>query len=173
MTSWFCQYYDTGLEVSGLDRFHWKWLIISKYRNNSILQILVLVWAIIATFLVAYPSLFHPSCPYKWNGGNPLFQGSCWCGWDSYCQCTPSLAIEAIIEVEGRGIGDPRGGGLAEGEAGIVLIIRRDPPRDLFAIPGGFVEIGETVEAASTREVKEETNLDISSLEQFRVYSCW
>ena len=100
-----------------------------------------------------------------------MFQGSCWCGWDSYCLCTPSLAIEAIIEVEGKGIGDPRGGGLAVGEVGIVLVIRRDPPRDLFAIPGGFVEIGETVEAACTREVKEATNLDISFLEQFRVYS--
>jgi len=51
----------------------------------------------------------------------------------------------------------------------IVLVHRRDPPVK-YAIPGGFVNVGETVEAATAREVKEETNLD-TSCEQFRVYS--
>ena len=45
-------------------------------------------------------------CPteHKWNGGTPLpldtYHGSCYCGNDKYCMCTPSLAIDAIIEVK-------------------------------------------------------------------------
>jgi 8-oxo-dGTP diphosphatase len=76
--------------------------------------------------------------------------------------CTPSLAIDGIIEVV-----DPHN----PDEIGIVLVHRRDPPKDLYAIPGGFVDIGETVEQATARELKEETNLDITILEQFKVYS--
>jgi len=53
---------------------------------------------------------------------------------------------------------------------GIVLIKRKYPPFG-WAIPGGFVEYGETVEEAARREAKEETSLELISLEQFRVYS--
>jgi len=74
--------------------------------------------------------------------------------------CTPSLAIDAIIEVQNAP------------ETSIILVRRRDNPRDIYAIPGGFVDVGETVEDAAIREVKEETSLDVSgSVEQFRVYS--
>jgi len=73
--------------------------------------------------------------------------------------CTPSLAIDAIIEVPGQ-----------TNMPSVVLVRRRDPPLK-YAIPGGFVEVGETVEAATAREVKEETNLDLVSMEQFHVYS--
>jgi 8-oxo-dGTP diphosphatase len=77
--------------------------------------------------------------------------------------CTPSLAIDAIIEVL------PEGGSIDDMK--IALVRRRDPPRNLHATPGGFVDVGETVEAATLREVKEETNLDLDHLEQFRIYS--
>jgi 8-oxo-dGTP diphosphatase len=57
-------------------------------------------------------------------------------------------------------------------QKGIVLIKRENPPfQDCFALPGGFVEVGETVEDATIREAKEETGLDISGLELIGVYS--
>ncbi len=52
----------------------------------------------------------------------------------------------------------------------IVLIERRNPPLG-WAIPGGFVDYGETVETAARREAKEETGLSITLVEQFYVYS--
>jgi 8-oxo-dGTP diphosphatase len=52
----------------------------------------------------------------------------------------------------------------------IVLIERRNPPFG-WAIPGGFVDYGESVEAAAKREAKEEISLDIELIEQFYVYS--
>lgn len=53
---------------------------------------------------------------------------------------------------------------------GIVLIKRKNPPHG-WAIPGGFVDSGETVEQAALREAKEETSLDVKELKQFHVYS--
>lgn len=52
----------------------------------------------------------------------------------------------------------------------IVLIERQNPPYG-WAIPGGFVDYGESVESAAIREAKEETCLDVELLEQFHVYS--
>jgi 8-oxo-dGTP diphosphatase len=52
----------------------------------------------------------------------------------------------------------------------IVLIERRDEPHG-FAIPGGFVEPGESCEEAAVREAKEETGLDVQVIEQFYAYS--
>ncbi len=52
----------------------------------------------------------------------------------------------------------------------IVLIERKNPPFG-WAIPGGFVDYGETVETAAIREAKEETGLEIELIEQFYVYS--
>jgi len=43
---------------------------------------------------------------------------------------------------------------------GIVLISRKNPPQG-WALPGGFVDYGETLEQAAIREAKEETNLDV------------
>ena len=54
--------------------------------------------------------------------------------------------------------------------AGIVLIERRNPPYG-WALPGGFVDYGESLEEAALREAREETGLDIVNLEQFRAYS--
>jgi len=52
----------------------------------------------------------------------------------------------------------------------IVLIERKNPPFG-WAIPGGFVDYGESVETAAKREAKEETSLKIELIEQFQVYS--
>ena len=52
----------------------------------------------------------------------------------------------------------------------IVLIERRNPPHG-WAIPGGFVDYGESVETAARREAQEETSLQVELLEQFAVYS--
>ncbi|MDC0834605.1 NUDIX hydrolase [Geitlerinema sp. CS-897] len=52
----------------------------------------------------------------------------------------------------------------------IVLVERLNPPHG-WAIPGGFVDYGETVETAAIREAKEETGLDVELIEQFHVYS--
>jgi 8-oxo-dGTP diphosphatase len=40
-----------------------------------------------------------------------------------------------------------------------------------WALPGGFVDYGESVETAARREAKEETGLDVNLVEQFHVYS--
>jgi 8-oxo-dGTP diphosphatase len=58
-------------------------------------------------------------------------------------------------------------------EAGDIVLIRRkhEPFKDSFALPGGFVEVGETVEDACRREVKEETNLELYDMRLFGVYS--
>jgi ADP-ribose pyrophosphatase YjhB (NUDIX family) len=53
---------------------------------------------------------------------------------------------------------------------GIVLIRRKNPPHG-WAIPGGFVDYGETVEQAACREAREETGLELTDLRQFHVYS--
>jgi len=66
----------------------------------------------------------------------------------------PSLAVDIIIEQEGK----------------IVLVKRKNPPYG-WALPGGFVEYGETVEQTAVREAKEETGLDLVDLKQFGVYS--
>ncbi len=73
---------------------------------------------------------------------------------------TPFLAVDGIVNLQ-----DERGRWL-----GIVLIERKYPPVGL-AIPGGFVEVGESVEEAVIREMKEETDLEVIALRQFKVFS--
>lgn len=52
----------------------------------------------------------------------------------------------------------------------IILIERQNPPHG-WALPGGFVDYGETVETAAQREAQEETSLSVELVEQFQVYS--
>lgn len=69
---------------------------------------------------------------------------------------TPLMAVDIIILYNGN----------------IVLIKRKNPPfQDKFALPGGFIEVGETVEEAAAREAKEETGLDIKIHTLVGVYS--
>lgn len=71
---------------------------------------------------------------------------------------TPLLAADALIELTDQP-GHP-----------IVLIERRNPPYG-WAIPGGFVDIGETVETAAVREALEEVSLQVSLCGLLGVYS--
>ncbi len=66
----------------------------------------------------------------------------------------PIPTVDIIIEVPG----------------GIVLVKRKNPPHG-WAIPGGFVDYGESLEAAAIREAAEETSLDISLIRQLHTYS--
>ncbi len=71
---------------------------------------------------------------------------------------TPSPTVDIIIEMRDRR------------DRPIVLIERKNPPLG-WAIPGGFVDYAESVEAAAIREAKEEVSLDIELIQQFAVYS--
>lgn len=66
----------------------------------------------------------------------------------------PLLTVDAIIEIDN----------------GIVLIERKNPPYG-WALPGGFVDYGESLGVAVVREAKEETALNIELVEQFHAYS--
>lgn len=73
---------------------------------------------------------------------------------------TPFLAVDGIVEIYSDA-------GLFEG---IVLIERLNKPTGL-ALPGGFVDIGESVESAVIREMKEEISLDVTIESLLGVYS--
>ena len=59
---------------------------------------------------------------------------------------------------------------IIETEKGIVLIDRANPPFG-WALPGGYVDYGESLEEAACREALEETGLEIDLLGQFHTYS--
>ena len=67
----------------------------------------------------------------------------------------PFTTVDIIIELNGRGI---------------VLIERKNPPYG-WAIPGGFVDAGESLEGAAVREALEETGLDVRLRAQLHTYS--
>ncbi|MCP4666391.1 MAG: NUDIX hydrolase [Deltaproteobacteria bacterium] len=67
----------------------------------------------------------------------------------------PFTAVDIVIEMEG---------------GKIVLIQRKNPPFG-WALPGGFVDYGESLESAALREAKEETSLDVELLYLLGAYS--
>ena len=80
-------------------------------------------------------------CEYLKHLGEKLGQG-------------PFVTVDAVIEYNG----------------GIVLIERSNPPLG-WALPGGFVDYGESLEQAVAREVKEETGLEFTNIKQLKAYS--
>ena len=67
----------------------------------------------------------------------------------------PAPTVDIIIHLPGKGV---------------VLIQRKNPPPG-WALPGGFVDYGESAEQAAIREAKEETGLEVELLTLFGVYS--
>lgn len=59
---------------------------------------------------------------------------------------------------------------IIEYAGGVVLIRRKNQPEG-WALPGGFVDYGESLEEAAVREAKEETGLDVELSRQFHTYS--
>ncbi len=70
----------------------------------------------------------------------------------------PFPTVDIIIEIE------------KSQKKGIVLIKRKNPPFG-WAIPGGFVDYGESIEQAALREAEEETTLKVNLIRQFHTYS--
>ncbi len=77
------------------------------------------------------------------------------CGNELEVYRNPIPTVDIIIEV---------------GPNEIVLIKRKNPPYG-WAIPGGFVDYGESLEKTAVREAKEETSLDVKLMRQFHTYS--
>ncbi len=71
---------------------------------------------------------------------------------------TPLVAVDVVIRLRDRP-GHP-----------IVLIERRNPPPG-WALPGGFVDVGECLEDAAVREAREETSLEVSLIALLGCYS--
>lgn len=71
----------------------------------------------------------------------------------------PIPTVDIIIEINKK-----------DTKQAVVLIKRKNPPYG-WAIPGGFVDYGESLEEAAVREAKEETSLDVSLKYQMHTYS--
>jgi len=77
------------------------------------------------------------------------------CGSEMEVYRNPIPTVDIIIEVDG---------------GKIILIKRKNDPIG-WAIPGGFVDYGESLEEAAIREAREETSLDIRLIKQMHTYS--
>lgn len=81
------------------------------------------------------------------------------CGTAVIKYINPVPTVDIIIEVPSK-----------SGGKGVVLILRKNDP-EAWALPGGFVDYGETLEEAAVREAQEETGLAVEALSQFHTYS--
>lgn len=73
----------------------------------------------------------------------------------------PYPTVDIIIELKRHNLHDNKH---------IVLISRKNPPLG-WALPGGFVDYGESLETAARREALEETSLEVTLVRQFHTYS--
>lgn len=76
------------------------------------------------------------------------------CGHVTKRHKNPLPTVDVIVAIDGK----------------ILLIERKNPPHG-WALPGGFIDYGESAEEAAAREIKEETGIELSGLTQFRCYS--
>ena len=76
------------------------------------------------------------------------------CGYNIEHHKNPFPTVDVIVEIGSK----------------VLLVKRRNPPHG-WALPGGFVEYGESVEEAAHREISEETGIHLSGLKQFHCYS--
>lgn len=76
------------------------------------------------------------------------------CGHETEEYRNPKPTVDVIVEIDGK-----------------ILLVRRKNPPFGWAIPGGFIDYGESAETAAVREIREETGVEISGLIQFHCYS--
>ena len=76
------------------------------------------------------------------------------CGYQIERHKNPFPTVDVIVEIGNK----------------VLLVKRRNPPHG-WALPGGFIEYGESAEEAANREIFEEAGIHLTGLKQFRCYS--
>lgn len=67
---------------------------------------------------------------------------------------------------------EPTVGGLIFNAKGEIFLMKSDKWKGMYCIPGGHIELGETLIDAVKREIKEETNLDVNNIEFHSIQDC-